>query len=74
METKDYKGWCIATSSHLASHGLVAFASVEYPRQPDEDGGGRRYVFNDLGAFATPIEAEQRATMWAKKWIDDNFA
>jgi hypothetical protein len=75
MVTELYKGWSIQASSRLADDGLIAFAIVELPRRSDEDDGGCRYIFNDLGVYMQgPEEAERGAAMWARKWIDDNCA
>ena len=74
MTTEEYKGWCVEASSRLGDNGLVASAAAKLPRRSDENRGARHYVFNDLGAYPRREEAEQRAMMWAKKWIDDNFA
>lgn len=70
----NHRDWKIdATPQHL---GGSFRARAELDRAPHGEGDdeGDRFIFNDLGDFEEKSAAELRATSWAKRWINDNYA
>lgn len=66
----DYREWTIRATPKSDGQNWTACAEVE--RGADKPNRAS-FVFSDLGAFATAASAADRATAWAKCWIDENF-
>jgi hypothetical protein len=66
----DYREWTIRATPKSNGQNWTACAEVE---RGTGKLNGASFVFSDLGAFATAASAADRATAWAKRWIDENF-
>jgi hypothetical protein len=67
----EYREWGIDAARYSLPNMIGAAAVIE--SSPTEDDLGQRFVFNDLGDFATREQAEARSTAWVKRWIDENY-
>ena len=65
-------GWTIDAAPIMHGKLYRAAALIELAPTEDED-GGQRFVFNDLGDFETREQAHERAIAWVKLWIDENL-
>jgi hypothetical protein len=68
----EYCEWKIDAAPIMHGKLYRAAALIELAPTEDED-GGQRFVFNDLGDFETRKQAHERAIAWVKLWIDENL-
>jgi len=68
----EYCEWTIDAAPIMLGKLFRASAVIELPPTEDDD-HGHRFVFTDLGDFESRDRAQEVATAWVKRWIDNNY-